>query len=63
MNNKYTQEQLEYIKGFEHGCDYMVAEIERWLEKNNEEPRSAWPVERLLSHLKMQNTPSTREST
>jgi len=60
----YTQEELEYIKGFDHGCDYMVAEIERWHEHNKkDESRGAVTIKRLLAHLKMQNTPSTREST
>ena len=24
----------EYIKGFDHGCDYIVAEIERHMREN-----------------------------
>lgn len=54
MTNKYTPEEIEYIKGFDHGCDYIVAEIEKWIKKNNYEPRAIWPVERLLAHLKME---------
>ena len=44
----------EYVKGFDHGCDYIIAEIEKWIKENNEEPRAIWPVERLLTHLKME---------
>jgi hypothetical protein len=25
----------EYIKGFDHGCDYIVAEIERYIKEAN----------------------------
>jgi hypothetical protein len=44
----------EYSKGFDHGCDYIIAEIEKWINENNEEPKAIWPVERLLAHLKME---------
>ena len=51
----------EYIKGFDAGYDYVLTEIERWIKKNDHEPRAIWPVERLLEHLRMeskQNAPN-----
>jgi len=45
----------EYIKGFDHGCDYIVAEIERWIKEREHEPRITRPVEQLLAHLKMED--------
>ena len=56
-------EDISYIKGFEHGCDYVIAEIEKWIKDNNEQPYDIRPVDRLLSHLKMEDKPNTREST
>ncbi len=41
----------EYIKGFDHGCDYIVAEIERWVKEREHEPRITRPIEQLLAHL------------
>jgi hypothetical protein len=26
---------INYIKGFDHGCDYIVAEIERYMREND----------------------------
>jgi hypothetical protein len=26
---------INYIKGFDHGCDYVVAEIERYMREND----------------------------
>jgi hypothetical protein len=45
----------EYIKGFDHGCDYIVAEIERYIKQRNHEPRITQPIEQLLAHLKMED--------
>ena len=45
----------EYIKGFDHGCDYIVAEIERYIKQREYEPRITQPVEQLLAHLKMED--------
>jgi hypothetical protein len=52
----------EYAKGFDHGCDYIIAEIEKWIKENNEEPYDIRPVDRLLAHLKMEK-PDARETT
>jgi len=53
----------EYAKGFDHGCDYIIAEIEKWIKDNNDQPYDIRPVDRLLAHLKMEDKPDTREST
>jgi len=45
----------EYIKGFDHGCDYIIAEIERYIKQRNYEPRITRPIEQLLAHLKMED--------
>lgn len=50
----YTQEDLHYIKGFDHGCDYIVAEIERYAKQYNGDKL---PFAELLYHLKMENKP------
>ncbi len=39
----------EYIKGFDHGCDYIVAEIERHMK---EVPNTEQVLAPLLRHLK-----------
>ena len=36
----------EYIAGFDHGCDYIVREIELWSAKHR------YDVVALLAHLK-----------
>jgi len=56
-------EDISYIKGFEHGCDYIVAEIERYIKRHDYEPRITRPLLNLLAHLKMEDKPNTREST
>lgn len=43
---------INYIKGFDHGCDYIVAEIERYIEAHKHEPRITGPIETLLHRLK-----------
>lgn len=42
----------DYILGFDAGCDFMVREIEAWAKSNEHDPRSVWPIETLLRHLK-----------
>jgi hypothetical protein len=45
----------EYIKGFDHGCDYIVAEIERFaLEHDGDENIL---LRELISKLKMEDKP------
>ena len=44
----------DYIKGFDHGCDYIVAEIERYIKSRDFEPRITNPLKDLLAHLKME---------
>ena len=41
----------EYIKGFDHGCDYIVAEIERYIKTY---PSEEFVLKELLAHLKME---------
>lgn len=43
---------MNYIKGFDDGCDFVVAEIERYIEAHKFEPRITGPIENLLSRLK-----------
>jgi hypothetical protein len=45
----------DYAKGFDHGCDYIVAEIERWIKEREHEPRITQPLVALLAHLKMED--------
>jgi hypothetical protein len=47
----------EYIKGFDHGCDYIVTEIERYIKLRDYEPRITGPLLNLLAHLKMEGKP------
>jgi hypothetical protein len=42
----------EYIKGFDHGCDYIVAEIERYIKTVNS--HDALVLIDLVDRLKMQ---------
>ncbi len=42
----------EYIKGFDHGCDYIVAEIERYIKQY---PDNKFALTELLAHLKMED--------
>lgn len=50
---KYTLSamQNEYIHGFDHGCDYIVAEIERYIKNYSHEPRISGPIESMLERL------------
>lgn len=45
---------INYIKGFDHGCDYIVAEIERYIKQY---PTTEFVLHELLAHLKMENKP------
>lgn len=42
----------EYIKGFDHGCDYIVAEIERYTKTVNS--HDAMVLVDLIQRLKME---------
>lgn len=42
----------EYIKGFDHGCDYIVTEIERQIKEANS--HDAMVLIDLVDRLKMQ---------
>jgi hypothetical protein len=44
----------EYIKGFDHGCDYIVAEIERYIKQYSD---NKFALTELLAHLKMEGKP------
>ena len=48
----------EYIKGFDHGCDYIVAEIERYIKLREYDPSITGSLLNLLAHLKMENKPN-----
>ena len=52
MFDPKRKEDIDYIKGFDHGCDYIVAEIERYIEAHKFEPRITGPIETLLLRLK-----------
>jgi hypothetical protein len=43
----------EYAKGFDHGCDYIIAEIEKYIQRREFEPRITEPLNELLRHLKV----------
>ena len=45
----------EYIKGFDHGCDYIVTEIERYIKECNS--HDALVLIDLLKRLKMEDKP------
>ena len=46
----------DYVKGFDHGCDYIVNEIETFIKAHSEDPRFVGPVEILLAKLKGRET-------
>jgi hypothetical protein len=50
----YSNEDINYIKGFDHGCDYIVAEIERYIKLRDYDPNITGPLLNLLAHLKME---------
>ena len=52
MFDPKSASDINYIKGFDHGCDYIVAEIERYIKAHEYEPRITGPIEKLLRHLK-----------
>lgn len=44
----------DYQKGFDDGYAYLIAFIEQWIDSNEYDPRSVYPVKRLLEELKQQ---------
>jgi hypothetical protein len=54
MNEPYSQDDLDYIAGFEAGCNYIVAEIERYIEVY---PSKEFVLTELLAHLKSEGKP------
>ena len=50
----------DYIKGFDAGYGYVLAEIERYI---NVYPTDVFAVKELLAHLKLEDKQKTREST
>lgn len=52
MFDPKSAEDINYIKGFDHGCDYIVAEIERYIEAHKSEPQVVEPIKNLLQLLK-----------
>jgi len=52
MSKPYSPEDINYIAGFEAGCDYICHEIERWIKRHDYEPRIIGPILTLLAHLK-----------
>jgi hypothetical protein len=42
----------DYVKGFDHGCDYIVREIEIWSAKHQ------YDVTALLAHLRSEDIPN-----
>jgi hypothetical protein len=51
----YSNEDINYIKGFDHGCDYIVAEIERYIKLREYDPSITGSLLNLLAHLKMED--------
>lgn len=39
----------DYVKGFDHGCDYIIKEIELWEKEVGQD------LDVLIRHLKMEN--------
>lgn len=52
MSKPYSPEDIQYIKGFEAGCDYIVAEIERYMRQT---PGTEAVLAPLLRRLKMED--------
>jgi len=50
----------EYIKGFDHGCDYIVAEIERYTKEANS--HDAMVLVDLVKRLKMEGKPNAQDN-
>jgi len=50
----YSDQDINYIKGFDHGCDYIVAEIERYAKQYKGDKL---PFAELLYHLKQEDKP------
>lgn len=50
MNEPYSQDDLDYIAGFEAGCNFIVTEVERILREHPETEPVLLPVIRHLNH-------------
>jgi hypothetical protein len=48
----YDKDDLHYISGFDHGCDYIVNEIERYMRAQAGTEAVLAP---LLRHLRMED--------
>jgi hypothetical protein len=48
MNESYSQDDLDYIAGFEAGCNFIVTEVERILREYPETEPVLLPVIRHL---------------
>ena len=57
MSKPYTPEDIQYIKGFEAGCDYIVAEIERHMRENPGTEAVLAPLLRKLKGESKNETP------
>jgi hypothetical protein len=44
----------DYQQGFDDGYAYLIAYIEQWIDSNSHDPRSVYPVQRMLEELKQQ---------
>jgi len=42
----------DYVKGFDDGRDFTLAEIEEWIKKSQEPNCTMEALQRLMSHLK-----------
>jgi hypothetical protein len=42
----------DYVKGFDDGRDFTLAEIEMWIKKSNEPNYTMEALQRLMAHLK-----------
>ena len=42
----------DYVRGFDDGRDFTLAEIEEWIKKSQEPNYTMEALQRLLNHLK-----------
>jgi hypothetical protein len=42
----------DYVKGFDDGRDFTLAEIEEWIKKSHEPNYTMEALQRLMSHLR-----------
>ena len=45
-------EESEYIKGFDHGQDFILAEIERYIKLREQDSQTVEPVKKLVDYLR-----------